>query len=180
MIVSSQTAVKDGHGLEFAVTMDNLRGGDWGEIQNSAHRVRSMHSRSSLFSVVFMCLISPTQKLKLEKSAANTNEWGMSRFDDIFELWLFILDYFVAPAFSLIPVSAIMLDKETWRKGYWFLFFICSLVWVLYTAQCEFSSKLRVYIKDWSPSWGSAATVGLICSTNIRLSTLGVWTTYVE
>ena len=74
VIVSSQTAVKDGHGLEFAVTMDNLRGGDWGEIQNSAHRVRSMHSRSSLFSVVFMCLISPTQKLKLEKSAANTNE----------------------------------------------------------------------------------------------------------
>ena len=36
---------------------------------------------------------------------------------------------------------------ETWRKDYWFLFFICSLVWFLYTAKCEFSSKLRVYIK---------------------------------
>ena len=74
MLVSSQTAVKDGHGFEIAVRMDNLSGGDWGEIQNSAHRVRSMHWRSCLFSVVFMCLISPTQKLKLEKSAANTKE----------------------------------------------------------------------------------------------------------
>ena len=54
--------------------MDNLRGGDWGEIQNNAHRVRSMHSRSSLFSVVFICFISPTQKFKLEKSTINTKE----------------------------------------------------------------------------------------------------------
>ena len=74
MLVPSQTAVKGGHGFEIALRMDNLRGGDWGEIKNSAHRVRSMHSRSSLFSVVFMCLISPTQKFKLEKSAANTKE----------------------------------------------------------------------------------------------------------
>ena len=73
-LVSSQTAVKGGHGFEIAVRMDNLRGGDWGEIQNNAHRVRSMHSRSSLFSVVFMCLISPTQKFKLEKSTLNTKE----------------------------------------------------------------------------------------------------------
>ena len=141
-------------------------------IQKSAHRVRSMHSRLSLFSVVFMCLISPTEKFKLEKSATNTKEWGKSRFDEIVELWIFILDYFVALALSLIPVSAIMLDKETWRKDCWYLFFICSLVWFLYTAKCEFSSKLRVLVKDWSPSWGSGATVGLICSTNIRLSTL--------
>ena len=82
--------------------MDNLLGGDWGEIQNNAHRVRSMHSRSSLFSVVFMCLISPTQKFKLEKSTLNT----MSRFGEIwsYELIL-ILGYFVALAFCLIPVS---------------------------------------------------------------------------
>ena len=73
-LVSSQTAVKGGHGFEIAVRMDNLRGGDWGEIQNNAHRVRSMHSRSSLFSVVFMCLISPTQKFKLEKNTLNTKE----------------------------------------------------------------------------------------------------------
>ena len=33
MLVSSQTAVKGGHGFEIAVRMDNLRGGDWGEIQ---------------------------------------------------------------------------------------------------------------------------------------------------
>ena len=39
VLVSSQTAVKGGHGFEIAVRMDNLRGGDWGEIQNNAHRV---------------------------------------------------------------------------------------------------------------------------------------------
>ena len=72
MLVSSQTAVKGGHGFEIAVRMDNLRGGDWGEIQNNAHRVRSMHWSSRLFSVVFMCLISATQKFKLEKSTLNT------------------------------------------------------------------------------------------------------------
>ena len=74
MLVSSQTVVKSGHGFQISVRMDNLRVGDWGEIQNNAHRVRSMHSRSSLFSVVFMCLISPTQKFKLEKSTLNTKE----------------------------------------------------------------------------------------------------------
>ena len=74
MLVSSQTAVKGGHGFEIAVKMDILRGGDWGEKQNNAHRVRSMHSRSRLFSVVFMCLISPTQKFKLEKNTLNTKE----------------------------------------------------------------------------------------------------------
>ena len=74
MLVSSQTVVKGGHGFQIAVRMDNLRGGDWGEIQNNAHRVRSMHSRSSLFSVVFICFISPTQKFKLENSTINTKE----------------------------------------------------------------------------------------------------------
>ena len=29
VLVSSQAAVKDGHGFEIAVRMDNLRGGDW-------------------------------------------------------------------------------------------------------------------------------------------------------
>ena len=61
MLVFSQTAVKGGHGFENAVRMENLRSGDWDEIQNKAHRVRSMHSRSSLFSVVLIYLISPTQ-----------------------------------------------------------------------------------------------------------------------
>ena len=39
VLVSSQTAVKGGHGFEIAVWMDNLHGRDWGEIQNNAHRV---------------------------------------------------------------------------------------------------------------------------------------------
>ena len=72
MLVSSQTAVKGGQGFDIAVGMENLRGGDWDETQNGAHRVRSMHSRSSLFSVVFMCLISPTQKFILGKNAQIT------------------------------------------------------------------------------------------------------------
>ena len=33
VLVSSQTVVKGGHGFEIAVRMDNLRGGDWGEIK---------------------------------------------------------------------------------------------------------------------------------------------------
>ena len=74
MLVSSQTAVKGEHGFAIAVRMNNLRDGDWGEIQNNVHRVRSMHSRTSSFSVVFMCLISPTQKFRLEKSTLNTKE----------------------------------------------------------------------------------------------------------
>ena len=72
MLVSSQTAVKGGHGFEIAVRMNNLRRGDWGEMQNKAHHVRSMHLRSSSFLVVFMCLISATQKFKLEKNTLNT------------------------------------------------------------------------------------------------------------
>ena len=72
MLLSSQTAVKGGQGLDIAVGMENLRGGDWDETQNGAHRVRSMHSRSSSFSVVFMCLISPTQKFVLGKNAQIT------------------------------------------------------------------------------------------------------------
>ena len=39
VLVSSQTAVKGGHGFGIAVSIDNLRGGDWGEIQNNAHCV---------------------------------------------------------------------------------------------------------------------------------------------
>ena len=56
-------------------------------------------------------------------------------------------------------VCTIMLDKETWRKDCWFLLFICSLFWFLYTAKCEFSSKLGVYIKDWSPSRGYSLSI---------------------
>ena len=99
-----QTAMKGGHGFEIAVRIENLHGGNWDKIQNSAHRVWSMHSRSSLFSDVFMCLISPTQKFILGKSTKNTKEWGMSRFGEVLELWIFILEYFVVLAF-FVPVS---------------------------------------------------------------------------
>ena len=49
--------MKGGHAFEIEVRMDNLRGGDWGEKQNK-----------------LMCLISPTQKFKLEKITLNTEE----------------------------------------------------------------------------------------------------------
>ena len=68
VLVSSQTAVKGGHGFDIVVRLENLRGRDWDEIQNSIHRFRSIRLRLSLFSVVFMCLISPTHKFILGKS----------------------------------------------------------------------------------------------------------------
>ena len=149
MLVSSQTAVKGGHGFEIALRMDNSRGGDWGEIQNNAHRVWSMHSRSSLFSVVFLCLISPTQTFKLEKSTLNTKEWGKSRFDEILELWIFILDYFVAPAISLIPVSQgsifLPLHTNAWqrnlKKG--------LLIPILHMFACFVSIHSKLSIQCW-------------------------------
>ena len=52
MLVPSQTAVQGGHGFGDHNEVENWRGGDWDETQNGAHRVRSVHSRSSLFSVV--------------------------------------------------------------------------------------------------------------------------------
>ena len=66
--------------------MDNLLDGDRGEIQNNAHHVRSMHSKSSFLSVVFMYFISPAQKFQLEKSTLNAKEGGKSRFEEISEL----------------------------------------------------------------------------------------------
>ena len=68
VLVSSQTAVKGGHGFDIVVRLENLRGRDWHEIQTSIHRFRNTHLRLSLFSVVFMCLISPTHKFILGKS----------------------------------------------------------------------------------------------------------------
>ena len=80
-----------------------------------------MHSRSSLFSVVFMCLILPTQKFKLEKNTLTTKKWGKSRFDEILELRIFILDYFVASEFCLIPVSEgslfLLLHNKAWERN---------------------------------------------------------------
>ena len=72
MLVPLQTAVQGGHGFGDHNEVENWRGGDWDETQNGAHRVRSVHSRSSLFSVVFMRLIRPTQKFILGKSAKIT------------------------------------------------------------------------------------------------------------
>ena len=51
VLVSSRTVSKGGHGLEIAVKMDNLRGGDWDEIPNKAHRVRWLEIK-----LVFGCL----------------------------------------------------------------------------------------------------------------------------
>ena len=62
--------------------MDNLLGGDWGEIQTTKYALEI----KLVFGFFFMCLISPTQKFKLEKSTLNTKEGGKSRFEEILEL----------------------------------------------------------------------------------------------
>ena len=70
VLVSSQTAVTGGRGFEMAVRINqDKRFARWGlgRDTNSAYHVRSMHLGLSLFSVVFMCLISPTQKFRLGK-----------------------------------------------------------------------------------------------------------------
>ena len=48
MLVSSQTAAKGGHGFEIAARMENLRGGDWDETQNGAHRVRNLQLNTEI------------------------------------------------------------------------------------------------------------------------------------
>ena len=59
----------DIYSFQIAVRIENLCGEDWDETQNGAHRVRSLLSISSLFSVIFMWLILPTLKFILGKSA---------------------------------------------------------------------------------------------------------------
>ena len=48
VLVSSQTSAKGGHGFEIAVRMENLRGGDWDETQNGAHRVRNLQLNTGI------------------------------------------------------------------------------------------------------------------------------------
>ena len=74
MLVSLQTAVKGERDFEIAVAWIICAVGTGARYKNNGHCVRSMHSRSSLFSVVFKHWISPTQKFKLEKSTLNTKE----------------------------------------------------------------------------------------------------------
>ena len=84
MFVSSQTAVKGGHGFEIAVRMENLRSGNRDKIQNKDHRVRSTHPRSSLFSpVVFMFDIANIEiHTWIEYNKYHEEN---SRFDEILE-----------------------------------------------------------------------------------------------
>ena len=138
------------------VWINNLLGGDWGEILNNAHRVPSC-SCSSLLSVGFMYLISPTQKFKLEKSTLNAKEGGKSRFEEILELWILILGYSVALAVCLIPVSwgsifFLLLHNNTWQRNLKKRLLIPILhmfaCWFLYTAKVNsaanfgFTSKI--------------------------------------
>ena len=91
-------------GSEIAVRMDNLRGGHWGEIQNNAHRVRTMLLRSSLFSVVFMCSISPTQKLNLKRVFGNTH-------------FSFIFLFFDSKPGSCQPICGIIIANKSFSSA---------------------------------------------------------------
>ena len=129
------------------------------------NRVRSMLSRLSFFSVVLCVWYRQHRNSYLEsvqKIPRNDVSQDLMRFWSYESLfWTIVLHWcsMFQWARAWFCFCRIMLDKETWRKDYRFLFFKCSLVWFLYAAKCEFKSKFRVYIKDWSPSHGSGATV---------------------
>ena len=149
-----------------------------------------MHSRSSLFSVVFMRLILPTHKFILEKSTMNTKEWGKSKFDEILELWIFILDYFVSPAFGLISSELgfdfLLLRNNAWQRNlkkrllipilhmFACLVSIHSKMWIQQQISC-LHQRLVSLAWFWTRCYS-----GSCLFRNIRLSTLGVWTTYVQ
>ena len=147
MLVSSQTADKGGRGFEIAVRMENLRSGNWDKIQNKDHRVRSTHPRSSLFWVVFMFDIANTEVhtwIGYNKYHGTRKSQDLMRFWSYESLFCTIL-YCCRSVFQWARVRyfcfcATMLDKETCieeKAVDRFLFFICSLVWFLYTAKCQ-------------------------------------------
>ena len=103
-----------------------MRGGDWDETQNGAHRVRSLLSISSLFSVIFMCLILPTLKFILGKSAKKIkNElsqdlmvrfcllWGnkgltkklVEKNVDPYSLYVFLLGFYIQQNVNSSPIT---------------------------------------------------------------------------
>ena len=88
--------------------MDNLRGGDWGEIQNDAHRVRSTHLRLlleiKLVFACFICLISPTQKLNLKRVFGNT-------------YFSFIFLFFDSKPGSCQPICGIIIANKSFSSA---------------------------------------------------------------
>ena len=82
MLVPSQTAVKGGNGFEIAVRIDNLRGGDWCEMQNSAQCVWSKHSIALEIKLLLGCFyvfnIANTEIDTCKEY--DTKEWGKSRW----------------------------------------------------------------------------------------------------
>ena len=100
------------HNLPWRLGMV-LSGGDWDEIQNKAHCVRSMHSRSSLFSYLDRAQQIPWN----EFSQDLMRFWGYeSLFSTILYRWRFVFQWGRVRFFCF---CATMLDKETWRKDCW-------------------------------------------------------------
>ena len=145
MLVFSQTVVKGGHGFEIAVRVENLRGRDWDEAQNGAHRVRSMHSISSLFPFVFMCLILPTQKFilgKSEKITKNEVSQGFMRFwsykplvETILKRWRFVNSSELT--FDFVCFGAIKVWQRNLKKR------------LLIPILCMFSCLASIHSKMW-------------------------------
>ena len=90
MLVSLQTAVKGGHGFEIAVRMENLRGGDWDEAQNGAHRVRGTARDIKLVFGWFYVF---------DIANAEIHTWKECKNKKVLKLWTFSENYFVALAF---------------------------------------------------------------------------------
>ena len=74
MLVSSQTAVKGGHAFEMAVRMDNLPARTGARYKIKPIVFELCTRDQARFRLFFMCLISATEKFKLEKNTLNTKE----------------------------------------------------------------------------------------------------------
>ena len=137
---------------------------------------------------LFLCVwYRQHRNLYLEKVQKDTKEWGKSRFDEVFGVTNLCFGLFCSAGvlcsselgFDFFCSCTKMLGKETWTKDYRFLF-LYVLLFGFRTQQNVNSAPTFVFTsKIVSLAW-SRATVGLTCSTNIRLSTLGVWTTYIQ
>ena len=147
MLVSSQTAVKGEHGFEIASRVDNLCGGDWREIQNSAHRVRSMHSRSSLFAVVFVFDIANTE---IHSWREYNKYQGMKEVKIWWDFGLMNLYFLtICSAGGLFNSDGLGFDFLLWRNNAWQRILVKRLlIPVLHMFACLVSIHSEMWIRQ--------------------------------
>ena len=89
MLLSPQTAAKGGQRFDIAVGMKNLRGGDWDETQNGAHRGSSKHALE-------IKLVFPSKGLtkKLEEKTV-----------DSYSLYVFFFGFYTQQNVNSSPIT---------------------------------------------------------------------------